>query len=164
MRATSPLSGTGGYPSHIYCKLYYDTNGLLCPNSFKALAMPPANIGGHYCKTGGEFPPRIATAETPWATSATWPDVLGQFTVELKNLQPNCNFDIVPSGFSEGPRILAGIVAGVLDNGRGIAIPIVFDIDPQRVGCTYQAACQPTWSWDLSELVDNCVNTPVYPP
>ncbi|HEY5921560.1 MAG TPA: hypothetical protein VIV11_07810, partial [Kofleriaceae bacterium] len=68
------------------------------------------------------------------------------------------------SGFVESRRLFGGMVAGQLDNGRGIAIPIVFDVNPQNVGCDRQVACQATWSWDLSELVDTCVNAPVFPP
>ena len=53
----------------------------------------------------------------------------------------------------------------VLDNGRGIAIPILFEADPLlNVGCDNQIACQASWSWDLTELVDQCLNTPAFPP
>ena len=58
----------------------------------------------------------------------------------------------------------APLVAGLLDNGRGIAVPIVFEVSQMNIGCALQTACQPSWSWDLAELIDPCVNNPVFPP
>lgn len=160
-RDITPLAAQ--YPSHLQCKLYYDAAGGLCPNTIKALSQPPANVGGHFCTTSGEFP-QITSIGHDWNNSIEFTDEGATLKVDVKNLQPNCNFDIVVSGSPGLRHTFAGIVAAKLDNGRGVAVPIVFDVDPLNVGCDAQIACQPTWSWDLSELVDQCVNTPVFPP
>ncbi|HEX5057886.1 MAG TPA: hypothetical protein VFV99_00945 [Kofleriaceae bacterium] len=160
-RDITPLAAQ--YPSHIHCKLYYDAAGGLCPNPIKALSQPPANIGGHFCKTSGEFP-QITSIGLDWNNSIQFTDAGATLKVDVKNLQPNCNFEIVVSGSPGLRHTFAGLVAAELDNGRGVAVPIVFDVDPLNVGCDAQIACQATWSWDLSELVDQCVNTPVFPP
>jgi hypothetical protein len=151
------------YPTHLHCKLYFDANGALCSSPFKAIANPPMNIGGHFCKPD-VAPVLITTAGKQWNTSIDFLELTSQLHVDVKNLQSNCNFDIQVSGDVDGSHDFGGMVAGVLDNGRGLAYPIVFEVNPLNVGCGFQTACQATWSWDLSELVDQCVNTPVFPP
>jgi hypothetical protein len=152
------------YPTHLHCKLYFDLQGKLCAGTFKALSQPGPDIAGRHCVTGSENPVRITSAGLPWSTSVQLQKVMGLLKVDVKNLQSNCNFDIVVAGDVGARQEFGGMVAGMLDNGRGIAIPIVFDADPLNIGCENQTACQATWSWDLTELVDQCINTPVFPP
>ncbi|HEY5944354.1 MAG TPA: hypothetical protein VIV40_02635 [Kofleriaceae bacterium] len=153
------------YPSHLHCKLFVDVSGQLCTTSFRAMSTPPMNIGGHYCKTDSEHPARITTIGQAWSTGVDFNENSSQLHVDIKNLQPNCNFDIQVSGSIEQGHSFGALVAGALDNGRGIAVPIVFEFNPTtNIGCDNQVACQATWSWDLSELVDQCVNTPAFPP
>jgi len=149
--------------THIHCKLYFDTNGNLCTSPIKAFAQPPMNVSGHFCRTGIESPPRITTAGQPWGSTIMFTEGGRNFTVKIDNLQPSCNFDITASG-GGGQGLYSGLVAGMLDNGRGIAVPIAFELNPLNVGCDTQPACASTWSWNLPELVDTCVNTPVFPP
>jgi hypothetical protein len=151
------------YPTHLYCKIYFDENGAPCANPFKAIANPPADIGGHFCKPDAQ-PVMITTTGGAWSTGVDFKALDTSLHVDVKNLQPNCNFDLQVSGTAEGARMLGGLVAGLLDNGRGLAYPIVFEVNRLNVGCGFQTACQATWSWDFSELVDQCVNTPVFPP
>lgn len=152
------------YPTHIQCKVYFDANGQLCTNTFKALSNPGPDVAGHHCKTGVEngF---ITTRGQPWAKQVDFEEGASKLRVDIANVQPNCNFDIKVSGDVEARQVFGGVVAGMLDNGRGIAIPILFEVDPLlNIGCANQTACQGTWSWDLTELVDQCLNTPVFPP
>lgn len=152
-------------PTHLQCKLYFDLDGKLCTSSLKAIGMPGDGIGGHACKTDGDHPVLLTTTGQPWTDKLQFSEGSAQLEVEVKNLESSCNFDIVVAGAAETRTLFGGIVAGMLDNGRGIAVPIVFELDPQlNVGCDNQVACQPSWSWDLTELVDQCVNTPVFPP
>jgi hypothetical protein len=151
-------------PTHIRCKLFYDINGKLCTNTLKAFAQPPTDVGGHHCMTGGEFPPAITSIGKTWGETITFTNAAEQLTIAIKNLQSTCNFDVVPSGMLQGRHVFGALGAALLDNGRGIAIPIVFETDPTYIGCDGQVACETSWSWDLSELVDPCVNAPVYPP
>lgn len=152
------------YPTHLHCKVYFDQSGAICSAPFKAIAMPPADIAGHFCKPSIQ-PVLITTADAAWGTSVELTQFDATLKVEVKNLEPNCNFELQLSGTVEGRRDFGAMVAGVLDNGRGLAYPIIFDIDPfNYVGCDNQTACQLSWSWDPSELVDTCVNAPVFPP
>lgn len=152
-------------PTHLHCKLYVDGEGKLCTNTLQAIAMPGDGIAGHACKTDGEHPALLTTIGQPWSDKLQFSAPGAELEVEVKNVQPSCNFDMIVSGSVEARTQFGGIVAGMLDNGRGIAVPIVFELDPQlNVGCDNQVACQTSWSWDLSELVDPCVNTPVFPP
>jgi hypothetical protein len=160
-RDITPLAAQ--FPSHLHCRIGFDANGKLCEGMRKAMSQPPMNIGGHFCDTSSDRPVRITTKGQDWGPSLAFTNGTTQLQIEVKNLQPNCNFDVGIAGAAQAKGIYAGMVAGMLDNGRGIAVPIVFEIDPLLVGCD-QAACQPTWSWDLTELVDQCVNTPVFPP
>jgi hypothetical protein len=162
-RDVTPLV-SGGLPTHINCKIYFDSNGSLCTNKMKAFASPPANVGGHFCRTGTTNPPRITTAGGAWTQDVTWTEGGGTFAIHVDNLEASCNFDIAPSGSGIVRNVYGAMVAGLLDNGRGIAIPIVFDVDALNVGCQNQTACAAAWSWDISELVDTCVNNPVFPP
>lgn len=107
---------------------------------------------------------QIATVGQAWSNKVSFTSGTAQLEVEVKDVQANCNFDIVVSGSAETLHQFGAIVAGALDNGRGIAVPIVFEVDPLNIGCDAQVACQTTWSWDLAELVGQCVNTPVFPP
>jgi hypothetical protein len=151
------------FPTHLRCQLYFDLDGKLCTTPFKAIANPPMNIGGHYCKPT-LAPVQITTADGAWSSSVTFQSEVGMLKVDVRNLEPNCNFELQVSSDLQTRNLFGGLVAGMLDNGRGLAYPIVFEIDPLNVGCAFQTACQATWSWDLSELVDQCVNTPVFPP
>jgi hypothetical protein len=160
-RDISPL--VAQFPSHLHCRIGFDTNGAMCQGMRKAMSQPPMNIGGHFCETGGDRPVQITTKGQNWGPALTFTNGPSHLEVEVKNLQPNCNFDVDIAGMAAERGVFAGLVAGMLDNGRGIAVPIVFEIDPLLVGCD-QAACQVTWSWDPTELVDQCVDTPVFPP
>jgi hypothetical protein len=151
------------YPTHLRCKLSFDGNGQPCSAPFKAIANPPMNIGGHFCKPDVQ-PVLITTAGGTWGSSVDFVAETAALHVDVKNLEPSCNFELQVSGTIQGPAMFGGLVAGMLDNGRGLAYPIVFEVDPLNLGCAFQTACQATWSWDLSELVDQCVNTPVFPP
>jgi hypothetical protein len=151
------------YPTHLRCKLYFDANGALCSSPFKAIANPPTDIAGHFCKPDVQ-PVMIATAHGAWDEHVDFAAASGNLHVDVKNLQSSCNFDLQVSGTIDGPNLLGAMVTGVLDNGRGLAYPIIFEVDSLNVGCELQTACQATWSWDFSELLDQCVNTPVFPP
>ncbi len=152
-------------PTHLHCKLYVDGEGKLCTNPLKAIENP-TGIAGHSCETDGGAPVLIATVGQPWGTTVELSSPGAELAIEVGNPQSSCNFEIrATGGHVEARSLLGGVVAGRLDNGRGIAVPIVFEVDPQLyVGCDQQVACQTTWSWDLTELVDQCVETPVFPP
>jgi hypothetical protein len=151
------------YPTHLRCKLYFDANGALCSSPFKAIANPPADIAGHFCKPDVQ-PVMIATAHGAWDTNVDFVAQSASLHVDVKNLQPSCNFDLQVSGAIVGANLFGAMVTGVLDNGRGLAYPIIFEANPLNIGCEFQTACEATWSWDFSELLDQCVNTPVFPP
>jgi hypothetical protein len=161
-RDISPL--VAQYPTHLHCKLYFDEQGKLCTNTFKALSNPGTDVAGQKCKTGDDngF---ITTVGQGWDKRIDYKTNAAALRVEIANLQSNCNFDISVSGGFEQRQEFAALVAGQLENGRGVAIPIRFEADPTvNLGCANQVACQGSWSWDLTELVDQCLNTPVFPP
>lgn len=154
-------------PSHLHCKLFVDTQGALCQTTIQALGMPAADVAGHHCKTDNGAKVMATTVGAAWGESLTFADsVTGtMLQTDFKNLQSNCNFEIQISGHVEAAHLFGGIVAGALDNGRGIAVPIVFEINPTLyVGCDNQPPCQASWSFDVTELFDQCLNTPVFPP
>lgn len=162
-RDITPLAAQ--FPTRLHCPLFFDDNGQLCASKFKAVMNPPPDIAGRHCRTGSDHPALITSAGTGWGTNVELTNGSAKLKVEVKNLEPNCNFEIAVSGEIDSRQVLAGLVAGKLDNGRGIAIPIVFEADPTLFkGCDNQVACQATWGWDFSELVDQCINTPVFPP
>jgi hypothetical protein len=152
------------YPTHINCKIYFDLDGKMCTNPMKALSAPGPDVAGHFCVTGSDNG-WITALGQDWGKTVSYQDGASQLTVDISNVQPNCNFDIAVQGAAETRTVFAGLVAGMLDNGRGIAIPIMFEADPTfNIGCANQTACQGTWSWDLTEVGDQCLNTPVFPP
>lgn len=160
-RNVTPLATQA--PTHLHCKIYFDPQGQMCTNTFKALSAPSADVAGRHC-VASDTNGWITTTGQPWDKRVDFKEGSAELRVEIANVQPNCNFDITVTGAAEARTSFAGLVAGKLDNGRGIAMPIVFELDPQlNVGCTNQIACQATWSWDLTELVDQCINTPVQP-
>ncbi len=163
-RDITPLAAQ--YPTHLNCKIYFDPlTGEMCTNTFQALKTPAPDIAGRHCRTDSDAEGLITTVGTGWDTKVEFLDTDATLKVEIKNVQANCNFDLTASGAMESRHIFAGLVAGKLDNGRGIAIPILFEADPLlNVGCDNQIACQASWSWDLTELVDQCLNTPAFPP
>ena len=152
-------------PTHLHCNVYMDQQGNPCPlvKALGPLAEP--TLAGRTCLADALHTVRITQVGQPWDSKVSYsaPETGTMLDVEVANLQPNCNFDLRPTGKVTAEHSFGAMVAGELDNGRGIAISIVFTVSPSLVGCFNQAPCDVRWPL-ANELIDRCVNQAAFPP
>ncbi|HUS29606.1 MAG TPA: hypothetical protein VMZ53_13930 [Kofleriaceae bacterium] len=149
-------------PTHMECYIHNDGNGKLCADPIPALSDPRQLIDVHSCKASSA---RISRPGQVWSNKVTFADPTNGTAFDITVANPTaCDITLTPSG-----TLLAGtvdterrgaLVAGDLDNGRGLAMPYVFIIDPLKRGCGSPTPC--TLAYGNGSIADGtfqCMNT-----
>ncbi len=151
-------NATAGF-THIECTVSVDPMGNLCNADLTALDVT-VDLGGPMC-TGQVL---VAHAAGGFANQVTITGPNGTMQLEAKDLQPSCNFTLIPSGtwpLADGAHLAALAVAD-LDNGRGIGIPVVFSNAPMGTTTCVPATCRLAVPLVPSDGARECVNAPVF--
>ena len=116
-------------PARYDCKIHV-SNGALCQDH---LSLPMYPNGGRDC-TGVA----ISTAGQPFDNHFRLPGDTGEIAVKLDT--KTCAVELAPSGKPPTAQLVGGIVAVDLDNGRGVAVPVILEIDTAG-GCGADVVC-----------------------
>jgi hypothetical protein len=151
-------------PTRVVCYIHNDGMGKLCQDPIPGVFSQ--DIFGHLCKQGSA---RIIHPGAGWSDTTTLTASDGS-TIDIKLDTPadDCEFTITPSGslMSSTPTgyEVGALIAGDLDNGRGIAAPYIFVIDSTRVGCGNVEPCQLLFGNGTSnDATAECIESPVVP-
>jgi hypothetical protein len=149
-------------PTYMKCHIHSDGAGNLCTDPIPGSNDPRGLINTHMCRAGTA---RITRPNQPWGTEVTVSQTGVNFSLTVASPTTDCNFTITPSGKvpdSTASTIEFGaLLAGDLDNGRGIAIPYVFVAEPYSNGCGTPEPC--TLAYSQGTFADGtlqCIDAP----
>ncbi len=130
-------------PARYDCIVHVE-NGALCQDR---LILPMYPNGGRNC-TGAT----ISTAGQKFDNHFDLPSGTGEIGVKLDT--GTCEVSLAPSGKPPDASRVGGIVAVALDNGRGVAVPVLFAIDRNNSGCGDDVMCTRESTLGDQQLVD----------
>ncbi|HSD90058.1 MAG TPA: hypothetical protein VLB44_21150 [Kofleriaceae bacterium] len=154
--------------THMECNVAHTDGGMLCEDSLLGFNNPGPIVQNHACRPDSI---RITRPGQPWGTQVTVAASAGQaqITTTLAPTDSPCGFTLTPKG--PGPTTNStqvvtwgALVAGELDNGRGVAIPYVFSSEPSHVGCGSPTPCVPVFSSTTSDGLSGCIESPALMP
>lgn len=124
------------------CTIHVD-NGALCQDE---LRLPQYPTGGRSCTHAA-----IATAGQPFDNHFDFTNPAGKIGISLRD---SCEVSLLPSGKVPLKDTLGSMVAVDLDNGHGVAIPVVFEIDRGGGGCGADLVCRRSATLADKQLAD----------
>ena len=151
-----PIGGV--LPPHFQCPIKRLMDGTICQEAIPS--SPYATSWLLQCNV--EEGVRISRAGSLWGEQVSYPTGV---TIDVKDLDQNCNFFISPTGHfsSVGDLRMGGMVAAKFTNGRGIAVPILFNLVAANT-CGTPLPCTPP-AFDPNDAAFNsCVTMPPPPP
>ena len=148
---------------YIDCRINRDIDtGLLCPLPLTVQLDNYLPANGTKCSG-----PITISHGNGWAAATTFTasNLQGPATLTVSALDPSCNFTLQVAGTMRTTNtngVVSAIVAGMLDNGRGFAIPVVVNGETSAP-CTAGITCQMQTN-SYGGLMKECLYSPVLGP
>ena len=130
-------------PARYDCTVHV-ANGALCQDH---LILPMYPNGGRTCTAA-----MISTAGQKFDNHFDLPGATGAIGVKLDS--KTCEVSLEPSGKPPGASLVGGMVAVDLDNGRGVAVPVLLAIDRNNAACGADVTCTRESTLGDQQLVD----------
>ena len=138
-------------PPHFQCPIKH-VNGMICQDLVPAFNETFQGLDMRTCDV--EEGVQIARVDSPWGTTVTYPNGM---TMGVKELDESCKFYFYPSGgrVTAVDSQVGAMIAAKLDNGRGVAIPVVFRFEA-ALSCGAPSPCTPPIL--IADTFFTCIN------